>query len=246
MHTICLLAITLLVAPSAAVEEAPGRPGAGSARDVRHVGGTSVVGDTDTRLWQSVLDVLPVRPRVVIVIDVDTLPAAARARLHGLEAFVLTGHPAVFVVRQAATLRQAALGDPFDRLVLASVLWHEMAHGRGLDERSALTAEQGLWRELVAAGRTEASLGLAYVQRLEDEKRRAAAQPAGSNLATERTKTGSPAGSSSRPATDHVRAAETRALAHVLDLDLWAASSSSPSARIDAVSARPGRCGWRP
>ena len=162
-----------LISSSARADDAPG-PKAETPRRVSVVGGTSIVGDTDAVLWRSVLDVLPDRPALVVVVDAASLPAAARQRLHGLEAFVLEGHPALFVVRQAATLRQAALGDASDRLVLASVLWHEMAHARGLDEDGALAAEQVLWRGFAAAGRVDPSLGLAYIQRLGDEKRKAA------------------------------------------------------------------------
>lgn len=178
MKTICLLAAALLLTPSVVRADDRPRSDAEATRRVRVVGGTSIVGDDDARLWRSVLDVLPVRPELVMVIDVGSLPAPARQRLHGLEAFVLEGHPALFVVRQSAALRQAALGDPFDRLVLASVLCHEMAHARGLDERGALAAEQALWRGFVAAGRADPSVGLAYVQRLEEEKRKAAHPPA--------------------------------------------------------------------
>ena len=35
---------------------------------------------------------------------------------------------------------------PWIRLVLASLVWHEMAHVNRLDERAALEQEEALWR----------------------------------------------------------------------------------------------------
>ena len=76
------------------------------------------------------------------------------------------------MLRQARTLRQAEAGDAFDRLVLASVIFHEMCHLRGLDEAAALGAEQTLWRQFVNSGRIDFALGMTYVQRLGEERER--------------------------------------------------------------------------
>src|SRR5688572_15967921 len=118
------------------------------------IGSTVLIGTADIALWTGVLEVLPVRPARIVILSAGSLPAVARQRVRGLQAFVVQGSGTVFVLRDAASLRQAESGDAFDRLVLASVLFHEMSHARGLDEGAALEAEQRLWREFVVVAWT--------------------------------------------------------------------------------------------
>jgi hypothetical protein len=94
---------------------------------IRIIGETAIVGESDPILWKSVLDLLPVCPRRIEVLDLDSLSGAARQKLRGLDAFVLPGQATIVVIRQGATLRQAELGDALDRLALASLVWHELA-----------------------------------------------------------------------------------------------------------------------
>jgi rhodanese-related sulfurtransferase len=142
------------------------------ARHVRVIGTTPISGDADPVLWRGVLDVLPVRPVRIVILSANSLSPAARQKIRGLEAFVVDGDATVYVLRQAVTLRRAEAGDAFDRLVLASVIFHEMCHVGGLDEAAALGAEQTLWRGFVRAGRVEFALGMTYVQKLGDERER--------------------------------------------------------------------------
>lgn len=137
----------------------------------RMIGETLLVGDADPRLWREVLGTLPACPRRVEILDANTLSEEAREKIRGLDAFVLAGQQTVVVIKQGTSLRQAQFGDAFDRLVLASVIWHEMSHAEGADESSALEREQHLWRRLVVARRVDASLGLAYIARLDETKR---------------------------------------------------------------------------
>ena len=154
---------------------------------VRIVGATVIVGESDPLLWEGVLDLLPVRPRRIELIDLDSLTAPARQRLQGLDAFVLGGQGTIFVIRQGMTLRQAELGDAFDRLVLASLLWHEQSHASGLDERSAVEREQALWRRFIRLGLVSAGDGMAYMVRLREahatatDTTDAVVSPAGAN-----------------------------------------------------------------
>ena len=138
----------------------------------RMVGATVVVGESDPSLWEKVLDLLPVRPRRVELLDLDSLSATTRRRLQGLDAFVLTGQSTIVVIRQGATLRLAEFGDAFDRLVLASLIWHEMGHGFGLDEQGALEREQALWRSFIRQGFVSAGDGAAYIARLQEARHR--------------------------------------------------------------------------
>jgi hypothetical protein len=137
---------------------------------VRVIGGTVVVGESDQGLWRSVLDLLPARPRRIVILDLDSLSATARHKLRGLDAFVLAGQTTVVVIKQGTTLRQAELGDAIDRLVLASLVWHELTHSSGLDETAAIETEEALWRQFIASGRVDSAVGMAYIARLREER----------------------------------------------------------------------------
>lgn len=50
--------------------------------------------------------------------------------------------------------------------MLAAVIWHEMAHTEGLDERGAREREETLWKQFVQRGLVDSSTGLAYLDEL--------------------------------------------------------------------------------
>jgi hypothetical protein len=150
---------------AAPITPEPNRP------PVRIIGQTVVVGESDPLLWKAILDLLPARPQRIELLDVNSLPASTRQQLRGVDAFVLAGQTTIVVIRQGATLRQAEFGDAFDRLVLASLVWHELAHANGLDEEAALEQEQTLWRRFIAQGLVNSSDGMAYVARLREVRR---------------------------------------------------------------------------
>jgi hypothetical protein len=135
---------------------------------IRTIGQTTVVGESDPDLWKNVLDLLPARPERIEVLDLDSLSGPTRQKLRGLDAFVLGGQTTIVVIRQGATLRQAEFGDAFDRLVLASLVWHELAHANGLDERAALEQEAALWQRFVSTGLVDSGVGLTYIARLRE------------------------------------------------------------------------------
>ena len=169
----CLtLAAALTLSSSTLASIPPPLPPPADLRSARVIAGTQILGDTDPEVWRSVLDLLPVHPPRIVVLDAGTLSAVARQKLRGFDAFVVEGHATVFVLRHAMTLRQAESGDAFNRAVLASVIHHEMSHVRGLDERGAIQVEQELWRRLVAAGRVDFALGMTYLRRLDEERRK--------------------------------------------------------------------------
>jgi hypothetical protein len=159
-----LAMVLVLVRPGGAEERAP-KPQA----LIRTFDRTIVVGESDPAVWRAVLEVLPIRPPRIEVLDVGSLSPATQQKLRGLEAFVLAGSRTIVVIRQGATLRHAESGDAVDRLVLASLVWHELAHVNGLDERAAFAQERWLWRRFIASGLVEGALGLAYIARLANE-----------------------------------------------------------------------------
>ena len=95
-------------------------------------------------------------------------PSPTRERVRGLDAFVLGGQTTVVVIRQGATLWRAEVGDAVDRLALASLVWHELAHANGLDERAALEQEQSLWRRFISTGLVDGGVGMTYIARLRE------------------------------------------------------------------------------
>jgi hypothetical protein len=160
-----LLVVLLTVQAQGAADNAAAQ----SRRTIRTIGQTIVVGESDLATWKAVLDVLPVRPDRIEVLDLNSLSASTRHRLRGLDAFVVQGSRTIVVIRQGGTLRHAENGDAVDRLVLASLVWHELAHVNGADERAAFEQERLLWRRFIAAGLVDGTFGLAYIVRLDDE-----------------------------------------------------------------------------
>jgi len=127
----------------------------------RIIEGTVVNGDVDARILAAALDVLPRRPeRMVIVETTEMPPALASLQLDG---FVLRGSNVVYLCRQSQTLRAAEYsGGPYV-LMLAVVIWHEMAHADGLDERQAQAREENLWKEFTGRGLVDSAVGLRYL-----------------------------------------------------------------------------------
>ena len=165
--------VMMTAAVAVAIVSAGGAVADAGQRDVskvmtRTIDGTTIIGDSDTVLWKAVLDVLPTRPARIQVLDLGTLSEAVRTKLHGLDGFVLAGQTTIVVIRQGATLRQAAFGNDVDRLVLASLVWHEMAHANGSDECAAFAAEEILWRRFISTGRVQRQVGMAYIARLHE------------------------------------------------------------------------------
>ena len=83
------------------------------------------------------------------MIDADEAKPEVRETLLKLDAFTLrvdavtiNRSKVVYLVKQSAVLQEAAKGSSFYEHVLASIIWHEMAHLDGADERGARHAEE--------------------------------------------------------------------------------------------------------
>jgi hypothetical protein len=57
-------------------------------------------------------------------------------------------------------------GQAFHTFALASVIWHEMAHGEGKDEREARRREEELWTSFVRDQRIDQGTALRYLDAL--------------------------------------------------------------------------------
>jgi hypothetical protein len=112
------------------------------------------------------LALLPSRPQTVIVIDENKTSPALRHKLQGVVAFVPPGESVVCLRMQGTVLRDAERhGGIFD-YVLATVIWHEMAHIRGADEAEAQRQEEELWKQFVMQQRVDPRRALPYLSLL--------------------------------------------------------------------------------
>jgi hypothetical protein len=127
------------------------------------IAGTVVSGDIDTRTLSAALEALPRRPARIVVVDDGTELPAHEKQLRDLDGFVLTGSRIVYLRRQSETLLAAEYaGGPYV-LMLAAIIWHEMAHTEGLDERHAQEREEDLWKQFVQRSLVDSGVGLTYL-----------------------------------------------------------------------------------
>ncbi len=134
------------------------------------VAGTVVIGDFDPRTLRAVLEVLPHPPGTIVFVDTESLLSAHEKQSRGLDGFVPVGSRVIFLRRQSPTLRAAELeGGPYP-LMLAAVIWHEMAHAEGLDERQAQLREEDLWKQFVQRGLVDSDVGLTYLNELRQRR----------------------------------------------------------------------------
>ena len=116
---------------------------------------------------------LPRRPVRVVVIDANEAQPGVREALLKLDAFTLRSEAVtmdrsrvVYLVKQSTVLQEAAKGSRFYEHVLASIIWHEMAHLDGADERGARHAEEQLWTRFVRDGVSDQVTALRYLNAL--------------------------------------------------------------------------------
>ena len=123
-------------------------------------------GDAERRAIVAALRLLPRLPARVAVIDAERAKLDVRKTLLRLDAFVVKGSPVVYVLRHGALLRGAIKASAFHTHALASVIWHEIAHADGADEREARQREQDLWATFVRDQRVDPVLALRYLDAL--------------------------------------------------------------------------------
>jgi len=132
----------------------------------RIIAGTVVTGDVDGRTMQAALEVLPRRPERIVMVDAEAAMLAHNSQLREMDGYVLLGSPVIYLRRQGATLVAAEYsGGPY-LLMLAVVIWHEMAHAEGLDEPRAQEREENLWQQFVQRGIVNSAVGLTYLDEL--------------------------------------------------------------------------------
>ena len=120
----------------------------------------------DERTVRRALALLPGRAPVVSIIDAEEAKPDVRETLMKLDAFITRGDSVVYVVRQSEVLRAATKGARLCDYMLASIIWHEMAHIKGADEAAARRAEQEMWTGFVRDGAVDQLTGMRYLRAL--------------------------------------------------------------------------------
>ena len=113
---------------------------------------------------------LPRQPDRVMVLDADASGRSLHDKLQHVEGFITHGERVVYLVRQGETLQRAMRGAGIFDYVLATIIWHEMAHIDGANEPKARHAEEELWRQFVLERRVDGVRGMTYLVLL--QKRR--------------------------------------------------------------------------
>ena len=104
----------------------------------------------------------------VAVIDAQAARPGIREALLRLDAFTMEQSKVVYLVQQSAMLQEAQRGSRFHEYVLATIIWHEMAHLDGADERGARRAEEELWTRFILSGILDRENGLRYLDALKN------------------------------------------------------------------------------
>jgi hypothetical protein len=126
---------------------------AGDQTDIVPGKGPTAVADREA--IAAAIEMLPKRPVRIAVMDVSQNRPDVRDHLLTLDAFTVKGNRVIYLVQQGRTLEGARRGSTLFRAMLAVVIWHEMAHLDGADERGARLAEEELWKRFVRDGVTD-------------------------------------------------------------------------------------------
>lgn len=113
------------------------------------------------------LALLPRRPATIAVIDANDARPGVRENLLQLDAFIIRDQKVVYLIKQSAVLQAARRGAQFFDYMLAAIIWHEMAHIGGADERGAQKYEQDLWTTFIRDERVERIAALRYLDALQ-------------------------------------------------------------------------------
>jgi hypothetical protein len=115
---------------------------------------------------ERVLKLLPRRPIGLVVIDPDEAQPDVRRTLLTLDAFITKGGRVVYLTSHSEVLQRALKGSQLCDYILATIVWHEMAHIDGADENEAQRREEQLWTVFLMEERVDRIQGLRYLKAL--------------------------------------------------------------------------------
>jgi hypothetical protein len=124
------------------------------------------------RAVQNVVKLLPKRPAQVVIVDPNQAQGGVRSTLLEIDAFVTKGGRVVYVSTNSPSLQGALKGWSLHEHILATIIWHEMAHIDGATELEAQRREEALWTEFVMLERVDRGDGMRYLETLRARRRR--------------------------------------------------------------------------
>jgi hypothetical protein len=119
---------------------------------------------------ERVLDLLPERPLQLVVIDPNVAKPDVRRTLLTLDAFITKGGRVVYLTSHSEVLQGALKGSQLCEYILATIVWHEMAHIDGADEAEAQRREEQLWTAFLMEERVDRVQGLRYLKALKSRR----------------------------------------------------------------------------
>ena len=119
---------------------------------------------------ERVLTLLPKRPAQVVIVDPNQAAADIRGPLLRMEAFITKGGRIVYLTSHSEALQGALKGWSLHEYILASIIWHEMAHIDGADEMEAQRREEALWIRYVMDERVDPGDGMRYLSGLKSRR----------------------------------------------------------------------------
>jgi hypothetical protein len=121
-------------------------------------------------ILERVLKLLPKRPLQLLVIDPNQAEADVRQTLLTLDAFITKDERVVYLTSHSEVLQGALKGSQLCEYILASIVWHEMAHIDGANEVEAQRREEQLWTAFLMEERVDRIQGLRYLKALKSRR----------------------------------------------------------------------------
>jgi hypothetical protein len=118
------------------------------------------------RTIRRALALLPRRPETIEVLDPDRLTPDLEGSLQHVDGFAVPGRRVVYLNRRGQVLEHALRRAGVWDCVLATVVWHKMAHIDGAQEPEAQRREEQLWLQFILSGKVDSGRGLAYLSLL--------------------------------------------------------------------------------
>lgn len=128
-------------------------------------------------ILERVLSLLPKRPLQLLVIDPNQAKPDVRRTLLALDAFITKGGRVVYLTSHSEVLQGALKGSQLCEYILATIVWHEMAHIDGADEAEAQRREEQLWTAFLMEERVDRIQGLRYLKALKRRRSDAEHRP---------------------------------------------------------------------
>jgi hypothetical protein len=133
---------------------------------------------------ERVLKLLPKRPTQVVIVDPGQVGAETRGTLLRMDAFITKGGRVVYLTSHGEALQGALKGWSLHEYILASIIWHEMAHIDGADEMEAQHREEALWIRYVMDERVDPGDGMRYLSGLKSRRSKAKGVQQGDSVVT--------------------------------------------------------------